>query len=427
MRHRGPQRAAVRALCVALLLLFTGAASAAELWSSEDGEQLLSLDTTLKAGTFLSRNPDDRALYPSRTTALGLSRVRLDLNMRFDRSANALVAYEVSGRWASRDNAFGGLGVLPSVGDPAWRITPLFDDLHEGNRTVAFHELDRALIALHPRWGEVTIGRQAIGLGRGVLFSAVDVFAPFSPLEVDREWRRGVDAARVEARLSPTTSVEGVGVFGSSMDNSAFFLRGRGYVGPLDAELLGGWHAEDEFVAAVVSSALYDAEVHGELALFHTPDDHPDGGLFGARDLILKALIGSSYTFNVGNGLTLLGEYHYSGFGAKDTGDISMLFARPDFQKRLLRGDTQILGRHALGAQLSYPFNESLSGSVNVLFSPTDGSGTLSPGIRWDISRTTSLDVVAFLPWGEGPGGGMLRSQYGGSPYSLFAQLSVYF
>ena len=35
-----------------------------------------------------------------------------------------------------------------------------------------------------------------------MLFGAVDLFSPFSPLEADREWRRGVDAIRADVKLA---------------------------------------------------------------------------------------------------------------------------------------------------------------------------------------------------------------------------------
>jgi hypothetical protein len=49
------------------------------------------------------------------------------------------------------------------------------------------------------------------GWRRGVLFTAVDLFAPFSPLEADREWRAGVDAVRTDIKLTERSSIDLVG------------------------------------------------------------------------------------------------------------------------------------------------------------------------------------------------------------------------
>ena len=58
---------------------------------------------------------------------------------------------------------------------------------------------------------------------------------------------------------------------------------------------------------------------------------------------------------------------------------------------------------------------------------PVDHSGTVSLSVRWDVSRAVSLTVIAYAPWGARSMDGILRSEYGGSPYSVFAQLGVYF
>jgi hypothetical protein len=65
------------------------------------------------------------------------------------------------------------------------------------------HEIDRANAQVHLRRADLTIGRQAIGWGRGVMFTSVDLFAPFSPLEVDREWRGAAHPEEIVALRAP--------------------------------------------------------------------------------------------------------------------------------------------------------------------------------------------------------------------------------
>jgi len=429
VRHEASQggRALSAWLLIAALLAFPSAA--VELWSEEDGQRSVSLDSSLKATSLLSYAPDDPLLFPHRRSAVGLLRLRLGLNAQLHERAHAEIAYEHRARLASGSAGLGaGGGVLPSFAEAPYRLAQLdWQITDDGDRFSYRHEIDRALVAFHPPWGEVSLGRQAIGLGRGALFGAVDLFAPFSPAEVDRDWRRGVDALRVEYRTSDTSSIELIGAFGRSWDDSALLARARGYLGDVDGELILGKRARDAFLAGAMSAVVGDAEVHGELALFYTPEEQPDGGLFGEDRLVAKAVLGSSYTFDVGNGLTLLGEYHYSGFGVKDVSDGMLRFLDADFQERYVRGDTQILGRHALAATLSYPFNESWFGSLLVLQSPADGSGLVSPSLAWDISQSALLTISGFLPWGSSVHNGRVGSEYGAAPASLFLQLSVYF
>ncbi len=399
-----------------------------ELWSAEDGETSVSLDTALKWTSLLSHAPDDPQLFPEPDSGAALSRLRLGLSATHSEWMNSEIAYEQRLRLTSGDAgiAFGG-GILRSQAKAPYRIWQLDWEIEEGSTSSYRHELDRALVALHPGWGEVTLGRQAIGLGRGVLFGAVDVFSPFSPLEVDREWRRGVDSVRIERRVSDTSSVEVLGAFGESWDESAILGRARGYVGNVDGELIIGKRAEDVMYAGTMSTTVADAEVHLELAMFDTPEAQPEGGLFGNEHLVGKAVLGASYTFDVGDGLTLLGEYHYSGFGIEDMADAVSRLADPIFQERFLRGDMQILGQHAIAVQSSYPINDIWTGSLLILPSPVDGSGIAAPSLSCSCTQDISLLLSCFIPWGAGPSNGQLNSEYGATPTSFFCQMSIYF
>jgi hypothetical protein len=416
-------------LAVIVLGLLNIPAHAFEIWSDKEGERTVGLDVSGKWSSLTSHAPDDTMLYPKRDTWTELFRLRLGLNVQYYDWLSGELAYEQRAKWLS-DKAGGsaGGGILPSEAEAPFRIRQLDSEITEAKEVFFYrHEIDRAVAAFHLDWGEATLGRQAIGLGRGTLFSAVDVFAPFSPLEIDREWRRGVDAVRIEGHISDTSSVELIGAFGPTWEKSALLGRARGYFGNIDAELIFGKRAKDTMLGGTVSGTIGDAEAHAELAFFNTPETQPDGGLAGNDHQVGKLVAGGSYTFNIGNGLTILGEYHYSGFGVKDIDDATSRLLSSDFLERFLRGDSQILGRQALAIQATYPFSHVWSGALLVLQSPADGSGVLSPSLTWDFSDNASLVGSIFVPWGDEPSAGTIRSEFGGTPLSLFLQLRVYY
>jgi hypothetical protein len=413
--------------------------SAVELWSDEEG-RTGTLRITGKMTSLTSHLPDDPFLYPQDWSQTLLGRLRLGLEVTHSEAMNSELAYEQRARWTSTGAGVSAIGsFLPSEARIPFRLTSLDWEI-AGDQDFAYrHDLDRAFVALHPQrpkgqetvtssagWSEITIGRQAIGLGRGVLFSAVDVFAPFSPLEVDREWRPGVDALRAEYRLSDTSSTELLGVGGASWDQSALLGRVRGYVGEVDGSLIFGKHAEDFMVGSVFSATVKGAEVHGELAVFDTPEAWP-GTLWGTDHLVTKTVVGGSYTFDLENGLTVLAEHHYNGFGVENIEDALVQLQSRDYRERFLRGDAQILGRQAVAVQLSYPFDDALNGSLLLLASPCDGSGVASPTLRLDLTDHLTVLGSLFVPWGPGPAGGRLESEYGATPVSLFLQANLYY
>lgn len=413
------------------VFILSGASPSAaiELYSSEDAQRYVGLDVSGKWTSLVSHAPDDSVLYPKRDSLTELLRLRFGFKVTYNEWINGTLAYEQRAWWISDDSASGaGSGFLPSQVKAPYRIRQLDWEISE-NPDIFFyrHEIDRAMVAMHPDWGQVIIGRQGIGLGRGTIFSAVDIFSPFSTLEVDREWRRGVDAVRIERNISNTSSVELIGAFEETWEQSAVLARARGYIGDIDGEVIFGKRAEDTMLGVIVSAAVIDAEVHTELAFFNTPERQVDSDLLSNNHEVAKFVVGGSYTFNIGNGLTWLNEYHYSGFGLKNIEDVSTHTQNKDFLNRIIRGDTQILGRHAIASQFSYPFSTNFNGTFLILQSPRDGSGIVSPSFNWDFSQSTSLVGSIFIPWGDEPSNGVLQSEYGGTPLSLFVQLRCYF
>ena len=175
------------------------------------------------------------------------------------------------------------------------------------------------------------------------MFGAVDLFAPFSPLEADREWRRGVDAIRTDIKLTDRSSLDILGAFGTTWDRSAVAARLRGFAGPIDVEMMGGRRAQDWFGGMTTSAAVGDAELHGEVAGFRVPPmcSKMSRESCGRQSSAVRTDCRSDRA-------SWRTEYHYSGFGAARPGDILRMLSSPDFRERYIRGDTQILSRHAL-------------------------------------------------------------------------------
>jgi len=387
----------------------------------DDGDDVVDVSAALKSSLVVSRAPDAPLLFPERDVAASLWRFRIAPEVQLGDRATLAAAYEHRMRVAPQNAAIG-LAILPAEVDAPYRLTQLDWELASGSAYAWHHELDRLALTVHSERVELTAGRQAVGWGRGVLFSAVDLFAPFSALEADREWRRGVDAVRAEVTLGDTSSADVVAALGTSLDESVFAGRVRGYRGEIDLELVVGWRARD-LVAGVTSSAVVgDAEVHGELAVFRTPEPLPAGGQLGERGAI-KAVIGGSYRFAVGNGVPIFVEYHYSGFGVVHATEVIALLSDLAFRERFERGDTQILGRHAITVHATYELSPELATGLRWIQSPRDGSGVIVPTATATLGDRLAIQAALYVPWGAPPVGLTLRSEYGSSALTGFVQL----
>ena len=430
MTRGGPSRRVAATMHLAVLAAVcafnSSVVQARDLFESDDGDYRLSLASALKGSWLLSVPPTG-----GDPGGAAMFRLRFDVTARLSRYLTAEVAYE---HRAVASSASGlGAGLFPSSSEPTFRLAPIEDlVVNAPPGYVHRHELDRALVSLHLPFLELTVGRQAIGLGRGVLFSAIDVFSPFAPNEVDREWRRGVDAIHAELRIPELSviSADLYAIFGridtAGLQSFSLIGRVRAIVGDLDAEVIAGSRDGEAMAGGSVSANVGDAEVHGEFALFGTHGRGVDGGFLGTRGVVAKGLLGGSYTIDVGRGVRVAAEYHHSGFGVDDVSrDASILFD-PDFQRRFLRGDSQTLGRHTLALVLSSELTDDVSAAVAYLQGLTDGSGLVSTTFTWVSSDTLTLVLNAIVPWGAPLADGVPRSEYGGSPITVFLQARLY-
>ena len=110
-----------------------------------------------------------------------------------------------------------------------------------------------------------------------------------------------------------------VTAWGPSLDQSALGIRLRGYSGPIDAELVFAKRATDYMYGVTSSAAIGDFEMHGEFAAFQNTRGCPfPWAVRKPQPGPPKPCSDLSNNFNIGTGLKVLMEYHYSGFGASD-------------------------------------------------------------------------------------------------------------
>ena len=155
---------------VALLLLFvvalsSGATPALAFEVSGTDSVRLQLRPTLKQSLGLP--------------GLSLSRLRLDLEAEWSERWVWEMAYEhqVLSRFAGSTT---GLALQASQSASPYRFNAPWRPVMEWGADLLWrHQVDRAVLAYHGDTFDIRVGRQAIGLGRGTLFGAVDVFAPF--------------------------------------------------------------------------------------------------------------------------------------------------------------------------------------------------------------------------------------------------------
>ena len=311
------------------------------------------------------------------------------------------------------------------------RFLDLESNLSRDSNRRLTHDLDR----LNARWvtetSEWIVGRQAVSWGTGLIWTPTDLFAGFSPTEIDRDEKLGVDVVRLLWTPRPDSFLDLVGEpldengpYNLDTDDSSLALRAGTHVGEYDLTLLGGWVAGDVTAGGDWSGYLGNAGFRGE-GVFTAVSEAEERDYF-------RGLLSLDYGFARAWNPTMAVEYFYNGLGAGDSDAYLSRLAEASVQRAFQRGNAFNLGRHYLGQSLGLTPSALWGLQATTLLNLEDGSAQEFATARRSLFDNIDLVVGATVGLG-GPGtefGGFSVQQAGvefENTDLLFAFLKAYF
>lgn len=281
--------------------------------------------------------------------------------------------------------------------------------------------LDRLNFQFDLEKARLVVGRQAVTWGVSYFWPAVDLFAPFAPQQIDRDYKAGVDAVRLVIPMNAFSEVEFVGaVLGSSFkrDGSGGALL-RWNLGPADVGLMGGWFHRDTVIGSFVTADVKGTGLRGELVWTNSGDPEDRDR---QRERFWRSSVGLDRQLT--SSLNLVSELAWNGYGTCDSaGYLSWLDA-----DRVVRGEVNGLGRVYAGGSLSWMMHPLLTLSNTLLINVNDPSSLWIPSLLWSTGNNSEVMVGGQLSIGHKPAkDGTLRSEYGSVPGIIFAALKLFF
>ncbi len=385
----------------------------------------------LKISGQLSHLPDDALLAAGggRTLRDGIGELRLTWRHDFLDDFSFTVHYEnlVSGGDSrSQQQAVG--KSLPHLSDTAFfddgvpeddrRLFDLTGQLDEGNNRIWYHRLDRIFLSWRSGPVDIRAGRQAVTWGNGLVFNPMDLFNPFSPTDVVRDYKTGDDLLSVEIngtsrnlhllyvpRRNPADHK-------ISWDHSSLAAKYHFYLAGLEMDLMAGKHYRDMVVGTGLTGYLGPAAWRLDSVLT-IPDD--DDALWSGEkdhraDLSLIANIDRSWFWFKKNWYGFL-ELYYNGLMSDDYARDTAL---PYITERLKRGDLYNLGKLYATAMIQFEVHPLVNLYLTAIVNVNDPSGVLLPRLIYDITQNGQVTLGGSLNVG-GHG-----TEYGGRdiPYT---------
>jgi hypothetical protein len=351
----------------------------------------------------------------ARTTGFHGEVVRLKWSLAVGQRLTLTVHNRLQAQITSAATGFGsvaGFGVSVVPGRPVDLTTRLVDE----ERLDVWHDVDRLAITLRTGPADVTVGRQAITWGISTLFPVADLWARFSPFELDTEEKPGSDAVRVLSYPWQGVELDGVLAARGRAEDWSAGLRATVDLPAADLYGAAGKFWNELIAMGGVSWVLERVKLRLEAALPYDLD------LDDWQRV--RATVGGDW---LSTRLSITAEYHLNGIGAADPTGYLATLADP----RLGRGESYYLGRHYLGGALSWTADEEarLTLAASTLWNVEDGSAVVTPVASYDFGQTTSVSLGAVLSFGATPtvvppG---LRSEFGTYGDLGFTRVSVYF
>ncbi|NIB45103.1 hypothetical protein HBA55_36330 [Pseudomaricurvus alkylphenolicus] len=188
----------------------------------------------------------------------------------------------------------------------------------------------------------------------------LDLFTPFAPQRIDRDYKPGIDAIRVTVPLSDFSEIEIVtaGQGDNMPQDLSYAAMGRWNIANSDIALMAGRFHEDTVIAGFFTTDY--AGVGYRLEVAHTESgDELDKQLDRRR--FWRATAGFDYQINPD--VTWVTELAWNEYGAKRADEYLKIIIADRFS----RGEITSFGRAYVGSSLNWQFHPLVNASVAVL------------------------------------------------------------
>ncbi len=308
-----------------------------------------------------------------------------------------------------------------------WNLTHTIKN--QGKQLVV-QRLDRLSLAYTGEHFVWRFGRQAISWGNGMVFTPMDIFNPFDPAAVDKEYKTGDDMLYSQYLFDNGNDLQGVAVVRRNPhtgdvenDQSSMAFKYHGFLGMNEYDLLAAEHYGEQILGLGGIINLGGAIGRGDLTWTDTGSE----SVFS-----LTTSLSYSWTWG-GKNISGLLEYYYNGFGQRNGAySASDLAQNPELLKRIARGELFTLARHYLALSARIEVSPLFLLIPNFFVNLEDPSTLAQLVVQYDWKQ--NLQILAAVNIPIGPDG----SEYGGietpveSLYfstgpGFFAQLAWYY
>ena len=327
----------------------------------------------------------------------------------------------------SSSGSSGAVNLTPNLSNTGEAV-PLSLTLVEDGGAVTQGRLDR--LALSYNWKNLrwTIGRQALTFGQGRVFTPLDRVSPFSPVSIDREYKPGVDAVRLDGFWGVSGEATCVVAMRGDryQDDAVFAVKIKDSFDGIDLGLIAQWVGGDQVIGLTGAGGVGSVSIYGDVAYTRRASQ----GIRSTSDQILemhgafwRASLGGDWNWTLGGGGGVNIEAAWLGDG---THDPSLYLSNLE-DVRVKHGERWLLGRAYMSVSLRQQLTPLMAASMTGLGNMEDRSMLLGPSIVWSISDEVNASIGGLAGMGSGVENESPKSEFGVLKWLTFAMMSAYY
>lgn len=336
-----------------------------------------------------------------------------------------LNAEERRGRWDARMHyellAFGGdsletrrtlsaVGVLPSTAvtrlpSDDRRLFDLTDETTDRKSVAAVHRFDRLSLGYSGQRLVVRAGRHAVSWGNGLVFNPLDIFNPFSPTAVDKDYKTGDDMIYGQWLFDGGDDVQIIVLprrdpvsHDLEADQGSIAFKYHGMEAGIDYDLLAARHYDEPLLGIGLAKDWHGAIWRIDVSV----TELGDGGH------------ATSFLTNLDCSWTLYGRnvYGYIEYFRNGVGEADKNYTRTnrDLQERISRGEVFTLGRDFLAAGMQIELTPLFNLLPSMIWNLNDQSLFLQVQATYDWQENILIIGGINLPYGD------TGTEFGGIP-----------
>ena len=288
------------------------------------------------------------------------------------------------------------------------RLFDLTDEITDSENLAVVHRLDRLSIGYTVERMVVRVGRHAVSWGNGLAFNPLDIFNPFSPTAVDKDYKTGDDMLYGQWLFASGDDIQAIIVprhdptsndVASDQGSGAF--KYHGMKAGMDYDLLAARHYDETLFGIGLAKGWHGAIWRIDVSV---TDLNGNGH---ATSLVTN--IDRSWTWFDRN------VYGYIEYFRNGVGEANKNYTTPDagLQKRISRGELFTLGRDFLAAGMQVELSPLFNLLPSMICNLNDESLFFQVKATYDWKENITITSGVNLSYGD------RDTEFGGIPVAM--------